>query len=181
MTALSAIPEAACLSRRRFLILGGASVTVLGVLGSGSRAFGEAAQLVMSTYPEKRILRLSELKPQTPVEFTYPSDDVANLLIKLGERAGGGIGPDDDIVAFNTVCPHMGGPLGPDTYVPAHNVLGPCPLHLTTFDLTRHGMVVSGHATEGLPQIALEIRDGEILAVGVMGLLYGYHENPRGS
>lgn len=173
--------DARCIDRRRFLVLGGATVSVVGLLASGNRAVGQVAQLVMSTYPEKRVLRMSDVKPKTPVEFTYPSEDVGNLLIKLGERAGGGVGPDDDIVAFNAVCPHMGGPLGPDTYVSEHNVLGPCPLHLTTFDLTRHGMVVSGHATEGLPQIVLEIRNGDILAVGVMGLLYGYHENPRGA
>ncbi len=181
MSGKSLVADAGCIDRRRFLVLGGAAVSVVGLLSSGHRAFGQAAQLVMSTYPEKRVLRVSDLKPKTPVEFTYPSEDVGNLLIKLGERAGGGVGPDDDIVALNTVCPHMGGPLGPDTYVSAHSVLGPCPLHLTTFDLTRHGMVVSGHATEGLPQIVLEIRNSDIVAVGVMGLLYGYHENPRGS
>ena len=35
-------------------------------------------------------------------------------------------------------------------------------------------MVVSGHATESLPQIVLEINGDDIYAVGVMGLVYGY-------
>jgi arsenite oxidase small subunit len=47
-------------------------------------------------------------------------------------------------------------------------------LHLTTFDLTRHGMVISGHATESLPQIVLEVQGDDIYAVGVQGLVYGY-------
>ena len=45
----------------------------------------------------------------------------------------------------------------------------------------KHGMVVSGHATESLPQIALDLRGDEIYAVGVMGLMYGYSVNPAGT
>ena len=48
---------------------------------------------------------------------------------------------------------------------------------MTTFDLTRHGMVVSGHATESLPQIVLEIVGDDIFAVGAQGLIYGYSAN----
>jgi arsenite oxidase small subunit len=60
-------------------------------------------------------------------------------------------------------------------------VLGPCPLHLSTFDLTKHGMIVSGHAVESLPQIVLEIDGDDIVATGVMGLFYGYSQNPTGA
>ncbi|KAF0141897.1 MAG: Arsenite oxidase small subunit domain-containing protein [Rhodospirillaceae bacterium] len=70
----------------------------------------------------------------------------------------------------------MGGALD-GTYRDRHQVLGPCPLHLTTFDLTRHGMVISGHGTEGLPQIIPETAGDEIHAVGVMGLIYSYAAN----
>ena len=55
--------------------------------------------------------------------------------------------------------------------------MGPCPSHLSTYDLTRHGMVVAGHATEGLPQVLLETRGDDIYAVGVMGLIYGFSNN----
>lgn len=169
----------ALVSRRQLLILGGTSITVLGALSLAPGLVGGAeAQLVMSTYPERKLMSLAALKPREPVEFDYPTPDVTNLVVKLEERAGGGIGPDEDIVAFNLVCTHMGGWLGTESYKPEHSILGPCPLHLTTFDLTRHGMVVSGHATESLPQIALELRGEDIYAVGVMGLLYGYSSNP---
>jgi arsenite oxidase small subunit len=53
-----------------------------------------------------------------------------------------------------------------------------CAEHLTSYDLTRHGIVVAGHATESLPQIVLEVRRGDIYAVAIAGLLYGYHRNP---
>jgi arsenite oxidase small subunit len=98
------------------------------------------------------------------------------MLVKLGVPAGGGVGPQQDIVAFSTLCTHMGGPLA-GQYRGQHKVLGPCPFHLTTFDLTKHGMVVSGQATESLPQIVLETRGDDIWATGVMGLIYGYHSN----
>ncbi|HYD31927.1 MAG TPA: arsenate reductase (azurin) small subunit [Azospirillaceae bacterium] len=165
-------------SRRQFLIFGGTGLAVVGTLAASQTALAQAAQLVMSRYPEKRIATLKDLAAKKPLTFHYPNDTVENVLVMLGEPAGGGIGPGRDIVAFNTVCPHMGGYIGPDGYKADHNVLGPCPLHLTTFDLTKHGMVVSGHATESLPQIVLEERAGAIYAVGVMGLFYGYSANP---
>ena len=68
-----------------------------------------------------------------------------------------------------------------DAYNAAHKVAGPCSEHLTTFDLTRHGMVVAGHATVALPQIVLELEGDAILATGVIGLIYGYHQNPVAS
>jgi arsenite oxidase small subunit len=39
-------------------------------------------------------------------------------------------------------------------------------------------MLVSGHATESLPQIVLEVDGPDVVATGVMGLLSGYSANP---
>lgn len=160
-----------CMSRRQFLLSGGSAVALvsLGIFPGSS----EAAQALKASYPRQKIGSLSALQNGVPVEFNFPYPDVRNILVKLGVPAGGGLGREQDIVAFNQQCTHMGGPLD-GTYKPQHQVLGPCPLHLTTFDLTRHGMVASGHATESLPQIVLEIQGDDIYAVGVMGLVYGY-------
>jgi arsenite oxidase small subunit len=169
--------ERACLSRRAFLLAGGTGVTILG-LGGFSEAFGATAALQRASYPRRRIGRLSALKDGEAVTFRYPWNDYnsTNTLVKLGVRAGGGVGPGQDVVAFSTLCTHMGGPLG-GQYRAQYRVLGPCPLHLTTFDLTKHGMVAAGQATESLPQIVLETRGDEIWATGVMGLIFGYHSN----
>jgi arsenite oxidase small subunit len=167
-----------CISRRQLLILGGSAVSVIASFGV-TDAFGQGVKLVGSKYPERAIAKVSNLVPDMPIEFSYPTKDVHNVLVKLGEIAGGGIGSQKDIVAFNTVCTHMGGPVGAETYKAKYKVLGPCPLHLTTFDLTRHGIVVSGHATSSLPQVMLELRGDDIVAVGMMGLVYGYAANPR--
>jgi arsenite oxidase small subunit len=153
------------------LLTGGATVALI-TLG-GLPGMAEAAQALKASYPRQKIGSLAALKTGVPVSFNYPYPDIRNVLVKLGVPAGAGLGAEKDIVAFNQQCTHMGGPLD-GTYKPQHQVLGPCPLHLTTFDLTRHGMVASGHATESLPQIVLEIKGDDIYAVGVMGLVYGY-------
>ncbi|WP_222610570.1 arsenate reductase (azurin) small subunit [Undibacterium griseum] len=163
--------ERLCMSRRQFLLSGGVTIALIG-LGS-LPGMVQAAQLLKASYPRQKIGSLPALKTGVPLDFNYPYPDVRNILVKLGVEAGGGVGVQKDIVAFNQQCTHMGGPLD-GTYKQEHQVLGPCPLHLTVFDLTHHGMVTSGHATESLPQIVLEIQDDDIYAVGVMGLVYGY-------
>lgn len=165
------------LSRRSFLILGGSAVTVLATYGGGA----EAQELVSSSYVRKVVGKVSDLEPGKAIAFNYPTDDIENLLMMLNEEAGGGAGDARNIVAFNTICPHMGGYMGEADFKAQHSVLGPCPLHLSTFDLTKHGMIVSGHSVESLPQIVLEIDGDDIIATGVMGLFYGYSQNPSGA
>jgi len=166
-----------CLSRRAFLLSGGSAVSIL-ALGGLSDAFAQGAALQVASYPRRKIGRVSQLTVDQPVSFQYPWKDFnsTDMLVRLGVPAGGGVGPDQDIVAFSTLCTHMGGPLV-GQYRGQYKVLGPCPFHLTTFDLTKHGMVVAGQATESLPQIVLEVKGDEIWATGVMGLIYGYHSN----
>ncbi len=163
------------ITRRRFLFLSAAAVTTVTL----SQVMpGSLFQAEVASYEGARIGSLSGLRAGQPQEFRYPWDDpnCVNYLVKLGVPAGGGIGPEQDVVAFNTLCPHMGMPLV-GQYHADSQVLGPCPLHLSTYDLTRHGMVVAGHATQGLPQILLETREDDIYAVGVMALIYGFADN----
>jgi arsenite oxidase small subunit len=168
--------ERTCMSRRGFLFSGGVAVAVVSLSGLPLQAQAQTVRALRATYPRQKVASLSSLKTGEPVAFSYPYPDVRNIVVKLGAEAGGGIGPQRDIVGFNQQCPHMGGPMD-GTYKPEHQVLGPCPLHLTTFDLTRHGMVVSGHSTESLPQIVLELQGDDIYAAGVQGLIYGYSAN----
>lgn len=165
-----------CFDRRQFLLNGGAAVTLIALNGIPGSTTAAPLHALKADYPRQKIGRIAALGPGSPIEFAYPYENVSNILVKLGVPAGGGVGPVQDIVAFNQACTHMGGPLQ-GSYKKEHQILGPCPLHLTTFDLTRHGMVVSGHATESLPQIVLETVGDDIYAVGVMGLIYGYAAN----
>ena len=179
MTKKECKPLVDVMSRRSFLKMGSAAMITV-TLPSYLRKAGMpiSFQAQVTAYPRQVIGKVSEMKPGEAVSFKYPWDDpaVTNFLIMLDEPAGGGVGPDDNIVAFNSLCPHQGGPLA-GQFHGDKGVAGPCPLHWTTFDLTRHGMVISGHATQGLPQIILETDGDDIVATGVMGLIFGYYDN----
>lgn len=170
-----------CMTRRNFILsTGGMAVT--SVFLSSIPGISGKVEAQVATYPSKKVGTISALKVDEPVmPVFYPYDDLNSLcfMVKLGVPAGGGVGPDKDIVAFHTLCTHMGGDLSDlgKLYIKDHKILGPCPLHLTTFDLTRHGMLVAGHATESLPQVLLEIKGDDILATGIMGLIYGMRDS----
>ncbi len=167
------------INRRSFLLTGGIATTVIMV---GIPGLPQAqTPAVVATYPRKFITRLSELVVDEPFDFEYPDEGAyaESILIKLGREAGGGLGPERDVVAFNYTCTHQGGPLQ-GTYQAADKALGPCPLHLTTFDLTRHGIFISGPAYQSLPQVLMELEGDDIYAVGMFGLIYGRYDNLQG-
>ena len=172
--------EKKCLNRRAFLTGSGAVITATVMLYGVPGMEGQAVAAQVSRYPRQFLGKLSSLKTGKSVRFKYPDDDrnSSSVLMKLGELAGGGIGPDGDVVAFNALCTHMGGDVS-RYYKPEHQVLGPCPFHQSTFDLTRHGMIVAGHGTESLPQVLLELDKDDIFAVGMVGLIYGRYDNMK--
>jgi len=168
------------MSRRKFLLSSGvASATVMVTVGTGTAATQVPA--MVATYPRKKIATLSALKADEPVEFEYPDEGAfaQSMVVKLGTEAGGGIGPNKDVVAFNYFCTHQGGNLS-GTYKGDTKSLGACPLHLSTYDLTRHGILISGQAYQSLPQVLLELKGDDIYAVGVFGLIFGRYDNLQG-
>jgi len=178
----SANPDGKCvMSRRHFLLTAGVTTfTVIVTLNAGT-SFARQVPATVATYPRKLITRLSQLKGDVPVDFEYPDKGAfaESMIVKLGVPAGGGIGPQRDVVAFNYTCTHQGGPLS-GTYKPADKALGPCPLHLSTYDLTRHGILISGQAYQSLPQVLLELKGDNIYAVGIFGLIFGRFDNLQG-
>ena len=177
-------PEHKCvMTRRNFLFASGAATatfTVMVVMNPGTPQ-AQQVPATVATYPRKFVAKLSELKQDKPVDFSYPDEGAyaESMLVKLGVPAGGGIGPDQDVVAFSYTCTHQGGPMA-GTYKAADKALGPCPLHLSTYDLTRHGILISGQAYQSLPQVLLELDGDDIYAVGVFGLIYGRFDNLQG-
>ena len=170
-------PALGCLSRRDFLLASG-SATLVVAAGCAGLTFPKGTKLEIVEYPRQRVAGLNDIEPHRPIAFNYPGDShqFSSFLVDLDDRAAGGVGSKQSIVAFNGTCTHMGGPLS-GNYRREYGVIGPCPLHLTTFDARRHGMVVSGHATESLPQVRLEVVAGDVYATGVMGLIYGLDRN----
>lgn len=164
------------ITRRRFLNqAGGVTVTVVLAATSGI-SNATAMPAWVARYPRQRIVKLADVARHSPVQFEYPDENSGCFLVQMAGESGGGVGPDKDIVAFHATCPHMGGPLQ-GLYRSEYGAAGPCPLHLTSFDLRRHGMVIAGHATESLPQVVLTVEGAWIYATGMMGLIYGRTAN----
>jgi arsenite oxidase small subunit len=160
--------------RRRFLA------------GAGMAAAGAAAATVAPghataapaparvVYPSNRLANIADLKPNEPLDVAYPDADAPGVLLKLGTRVPGGVGPEEDIVGFTTVCPHKGFPLA---YNPKERTFN-CPGHYSRFDPERGGMQIWGQATQNLPQYTLRIDEaGDIYAEGLDELLYGRLSN----
>jgi len=174
-----------CMMTRRGFLLSSSAATAVSTVGislfpGAANALSSTAQVV--GYPRMKIANLSQLKDNQPFDFNYPEDVRNNqcMLVKMGDvQAGGGVGHKKDIVAFSYLCTHQGGPMQ-GTYRVAgdQRVLGQCPFHLSTYDLRRHGIIVSGQAYESLPQVLLEIDSkNDIYAVGMLGLVFGRNTN----
>jgi arsenite oxidase small subunit len=160
--------------RRRFL--SGATVAAAGVVAAGtiSTAAQAAPTQARVAYPSNRLANVSQLKPNEPLDVAYPDADAPGVLIKLGTRVEGGIGPDGDIVGFSTVCPHKGFPL---SYAKDDKTLN-CPGHYSRYDVEKSGQQIWGHATQNLAQYLLRIDGkGDIYADGVDELIYGRLSN----
>ena len=94
-----------------------------------------------------------------------PTQSSPCTAVKMGKPVAGGVGPDGDIVAYSTLCTHMGCPVSYD----ANARVFKCPCHFSMFDAEMAGQMICGQATENLPQIVLEYdaKDGTVTAVGV--------------
>ena len=166
------------LSRRNFLKLSGGAAAGAGVAIAGvANAEAVAAELGRATlaYKPKTVAHAKSLQINTPVNFMFPDASSPCALIKMGQAVPGGVGADRDIVAFSTLCTHMGCPVSYDTQAKTFK----CPCHYSLFDPEKGGQMVCGQATEDLPRIVLQYdaKTGAVTAVGVEGLIYGRQSN----
>ncbi len=172
---MKSCPRRVDLGRRMFLrggITTAAAATAAAVLPKDEAAAAPA--LARIDYPSKRLANLKDLKVDEPLEIAYPDADSPGVLLKLGVRAEAGVGPDGDIVAFATWCPHKGFPLH---YAAADKTLN-CPGHFSRFDCEKGGMQIWGQATQNLPQFRLRLDGrGDIYAEGIDELIYGRLSN----
>ena len=166
------------ISRRGFLKLSGgmaagAGIMVAGV-GAAQAAQGEVGRATLP-YPAKTIAKAKNLKSNVPVSFQYPDAASPCVLVKMGSPVPGGVGPYQDIVAYSVLCTHMGCQVSYDTGTRAFK----CPCHFSLFDAEKTGQMITGQATENLPQIMLEYnaKDDSVRAVAVNGLIYGRQSN----
>ena len=163
------------LGRRQFLKCSGTAAA--GAVAAAVAPAGPAKAapaLARVDYPSNRLANISELEVDQPLDIAYPDADSPGVLIKLGRPAENGVGPDGDIVAFSTLCPHKGFGL---LYVASDQSLN-CPGHYSRFDCEKGGQQIWGQATQNLPQFQLRVdAQGDIYAEGVDELIYGRLSN----
>ncbi len=168
-------------SRRDFLKAAAAISGILAVAGIASVMKSVVIPSIpgpnQTGFPRVKISSLSELSTGKVVIFNYPLDNEPNILVKLGQSAAGGVGPDGDIVAFSQVCQHLGciwgyvppggSPSVNSSYV-ASKPVGYCPCHASIYDLTQGAKVIGGPSPRPQPQVQLDVdASGDIYAFGM--------------
>ena len=162
-------------SRRNFLKFAMAISTMLAVGGISTVPSAEATEL--SVFPRVKVAQLNDLTVGQPIVFNYPLKNEPNILVKLGTKADGGIGPDEDIVAFSSICQHMGciyrfqaagsSPACNPSYK-ADRPVGYCCCHGSVYDFVNKANVISGPSPRPQPQVLLEVdSSGNVFATGM--------------
>ncbi len=163
--------DALSLNRRDFVKAGSAGVVGLAAATALPSLPAQAA--IGPAYPVVDIAPVDALTPNTIVEFVYPDEASPAVLVRLAEAGDGGVGPNQEIVAYSQLCTPKGCPVA---YRSRHKLFV-CPCHWSTFDPAKAGTLVIGQASHSLPQITLRVSDGMVQAVGMTGLIYGRHTN----
>lgn len=113
--------------------------------------------------------------------FHYPYQSTPALLLDLGHKVAGGVGPRGGIVAFTAICTHqLAHPkanLSAINYRPDKSPTSgreqtiTCCLHGSAFDPAQGGKVIVGPAPQPLTVITLdyEASSGRLFAVGIRG------------
>jgi len=155
------------------LLLGGIATLLKSITSPAPSNENAAPQ----AFPRVKVAQLSDLQNNQPVLFNYPLDNEPNILVKLGQKAEVGIGPDGDVVAYSALCQHLGcvyafqaagtSPKCNSEYQ-ANSPVGYCCCHGSIFDFLHQAQVVSGPSPRPQPRVILEIDDsGAIYAVGM--------------
>jgi len=138
-------------------------------------------------FPVILVSNLSDLNVGSTLNFNYPLQETPNILVKLGLKAEGGVGPDGDIVAFSEICQHLGciyaflsSGASPscNTSYSASGPVGYCCCHGSVYDLINAGKVIGGPAPRPVPQVILYVDSstGNIYATGMTPpTIFGYN------
>lgn len=168
------------LNRREFLKAGGGSAVLAGTaVATGTLIAAPNAEASSTNatlaYPATRIAKAKNMKTNKALVFNYPDAQSPCAMIKMGRPVPGGVGPNKDIVAYSTLCTHMGCPVSYDEASRDFK----CPCHFSVFDSEKQGQMVTGQATENLPRILLnyDAKSDTITASGIDGLIYGRQAN----
>ncbi len=170
------------ISRRIFLKSTGGAAAAVGaaVLPSTAHAASNGTGDGASTsttlaYPKRAVGKAAVMPLNEALAFDYPDSSSPCYAIRMGSAVPGGVGPNQDIVAYSAMCTHMGCPVAYDSDTRTFK----CGCHYSIFDPENGGQMVCGQATEDLPRVLLsyDTRTDTVTAVGLDGLLYGRQAN----
>jgi arsenite oxidase small subunit len=160
-------------SRRRFLKFAGIGGVAVGASGLAACEFPGTSQQAPTSFGESSIAKIKDLKVGQVANANYPDDKSPILIFKLGQRVPDGVGADGDIVAYSSICTHLGCAVA---WKPETKVLS-CPCHFSSFDPARGGLLIMGQATTNLPQVILKVSGQDLVATGIRGLIWGRQTN----
>lgn len=174
------------LSRRIFLKSSGGLAAAVGAAGAAAMpsasqaqtqpsAAAEAGTSTTLNYPQQAIGKAAAMPVNQAISFTYPDQSSPCYVIRIGSPVPGGVGPNQDIVAFSALCTHMGCPVAYDSGTKTFK----CGCHFSIFDPENGGQMVCGQATEDLPRVLLgyDAQSDSLTALSIDGLLYGRQAN----
>jgi arsenite oxidase small subunit len=111
-------------------------------------------------------LALSEIT-ETYQGYQFRDGDFQRAFVVLVENEVPGSIPhptQGHLIGFSNICTHLGCGVSVKKEIVSNQavaIAGPCGCHGTSFDLNRQGLVILGQATQNLPQLQLQLADGE--------------------
>jgi arsenite oxidase small subunit len=159
------------------LAVGGIAAVLKSITNTGPATTVTTGTSAPMQFPRVKVAQLNDLTVGQPISFNYPLDNEPNILVKLGTKADGGVGPDGDIVAFSSICQHLGciygfqaagsSPSCNPSYK-ADRPVGYCCCHGSVYDLVNKANVIAGPSQRPQPQVLLVIdSSGNIFATGM--------------
>lgn len=144
--------EEAQVTRREFCNFLGLTSAALfvGATGFAAKAMIDAGEA--EALPIAQIAGGETLAPNSSLNFNYPTERDSAILVRT---AGGAYR------AYGQKCTHLSCPV----YYSRNHQRLECPCHEGAFDATT-GAVLCGPPPRALDAIALEMRDGEVWAIG---------------
>jgi Rieske Fe-S protein len=129
------------------------TLTSFGMLVGNAWILAKSALRRAPAYPRMTVARADEIVVGSVKIFAYPTADDPCILVRLD---------NDSFVAFSQKCTHLSCAV---YYEREQNRLQ-CPCHQGFFSIT-DGSVLQGPPQRALPRIALERKEGELIAIRV--------------
>ena len=159
------------------LAVGGIAAVLKSITNTAPPTTATTGTSASMQFPRVKVAQLNDLIVGQPISFNYPLDNEPNILVKLGTPAEGGVGPDGDIVAFSSICQHLGciygfqaagsSPSCNPSYK-ADRPVGYCCCHGSVYDLVNKANVIAGPSQRPQPQVLLEVdSSGNVFATGM--------------